>query len=128
MFEIERYTDAQAGEWNAFVRSSKNGTFLFDRGYMDYHADRFADASLMCRRDGRLYALLPANRDGDALYTHQGLTYGGLVTGAEATAAGVLHLLEQMNARWRSEGVNADATTLIKLMYIGIPANVSQAQ
>lgn len=36
MFEIERYTDAQAGEWNAFVRSSKNGTFLFDRGYMDY--------------------------------------------------------------------------------------------
>ena len=105
MFEIERYTDAQAGEWNAFVRSSKNGTFLFDRGYMDYHADRFADASLMCRRDGRLYALLPANRDGDALYTHQGLTYGGLVTGAEATAAGVLHLLAQMNARWRSEGV-----------------------
>ena len=76
MFEIERYTDAQAGEWNAFVRSSKNGTFLFDRGYMDYHADRFADASLMCRRDGCLYALLPANRDGDALYTHQGLTYG----------------------------------------------------
>ena len=36
MFEIERYTDAQAGEWNAFVRSSKNGTFLFGRGYMDY--------------------------------------------------------------------------------------------
>ena len=123
MFEIERYTDAQAGEWNAFVRSSKNGTFLFDRGYMDYHADRFADASLMCRRDGRLYALLPANRDGDALYTHQGLTYGGLVTGAEATASGVLHLLEQMNARWRSEGVRRVVYKPVPYIYVSMPAD-----
>ena len=47
MFEIVRYTAEKADEWNAFVAESKNGTFLFNRGYMDYHADRFVDHSLM---------------------------------------------------------------------------------
>ena len=40
----------------------------------------FQDASLMIYRKGQLYALLPANRLGDTLYSHQGLTYGGLIT------------------------------------------------
>lgn len=47
---------------------------------MDYHADRFQDASLMIYRKGQLYALLPANRLNNILYSHQGLTYGGLIT------------------------------------------------
>ena len=54
MFEIRRYNPAMADEWNQFVRASKNGTFLFDRRFMDYHSDRFSDHSLMCYRDGRL--------------------------------------------------------------------------
>ena len=47
MIEIVRYTPGKASEWDAFVRKSKNATFLFYRGYMDYHADRFEDFSLM---------------------------------------------------------------------------------
>ena len=46
MFEIKRYTPEQADEWNQFVAASKNGTFLFDRRYMDYHADRFEGTDL----------------------------------------------------------------------------------
>ena len=56
MFEIRRYTADRADEWNQFVRASKNGTFLFDRRFMDYHSDRFRDHSLMVFRDHRLYA------------------------------------------------------------------------
>lgn len=62
-FSIIRYAPALADEWNGFVARSKNGTFLFDRRYMDYHSDRFEDYSLMFYREGRLYALMPANRD-----------------------------------------------------------------
>jgi hypothetical protein len=53
----------------------------------------FHDASLLFR-DGRGWriALLLANRKDDALISHGGLTYGGVVTGAEATAAGMLRL------------------------------------
>ena len=48
--DIRRYTPEKADEWNRFVAQSKNGTFLFDRRYMDYHADRFQDHSLMFYR------------------------------------------------------------------------------
>ena len=61
MFEVSRYTPELCDTWNAFVKNSKQGTFLFDRRYMDYHADRFHDHSLMIWQNSRLMALLPAN-------------------------------------------------------------------
>ncbi len=33
--------------WDAFVQASKNGTFLLQRNFMDYHSDRFFDCSLL---------------------------------------------------------------------------------
>lgn len=90
--------------WNQFVAQSKNGTFLFDRDYMDYHADRFADFSLMVFRRGRLYALLPANADGETLVSHGGLTYGGLVMGSRVTAADSLVMFGAINDYLRAAG------------------------
>ena len=46
---------------------------------MDYHSDRFEDASLMVFKQEKLIALLPANKKGNDLISHQGLTYGGLM-------------------------------------------------
>jgi hypothetical protein len=51
---------------------------------MDYHSDRFDDFSLMVYKDDALMAVLPANRKGEAVYSHQGLTYGGFVLGEKA--------------------------------------------
>ena len=51
IIEVTRYTARQSAEWNEFVERSKNGTFLFHRSYMDYHADRFdglAQGATMC--------------------------------------------------------------------------------
>ena len=44
---IRRYDPAETEAWNRFVAASRNGTFLHDRGFMDYHADRFSDFSLV---------------------------------------------------------------------------------
>lgn len=78
-------------EWNSFAARSVNATFLFDRRYMDYHADRFADASMVALHDGVPVALLPANRTGSTLHSHQGLTYGGwMVAPAHFDAAGFM--------------------------------------
>lgn len=77
MITIEQYNDSMSGLWDDAVRASRNGTFLHLRGYMDYHRDRFVDSSLVARDDERIVALLPACRDGDTLYSHRGLTYGG---------------------------------------------------
>lgn len=79
-FEIVPYSSQLRGEWNEFVRNSRNGTFLFDRDYMEYHSDRFKDASLMALRNGKTVALLPAClQPGDILSSHAGLTYGGWI-------------------------------------------------
>lgn len=103
MFEIRRYSADKADEWNAFVATSKNGTFLFDRRYMDYHSDRFEDFSLMFYCEGRLYALMPANRKGDVFQSHMGLTYGGLVMDAKTTAAATVELFRELNDYLRAE-------------------------
>lgn len=66
-----------APRWDEFVKLSRNGTFLHQRGYMDYHSDRFKDCSLIALNDDKWCALLPACIDGDTLYSHRGLTYGG---------------------------------------------------
>ncbi len=65
-----------AAQWDEFVKSCRNATFLHQRGYMDYHSDRFTDCSLVALRDGKWCAVLPACIDGDTLYSHRGLTYG----------------------------------------------------
>jgi DNA-binding response OmpR family regulator len=44
---VERYTASRKREWDTFVSTAKNATFLFFRDYMDYHRDRFTDHSLM---------------------------------------------------------------------------------
>ena len=75
--------------WDKFVSASRNGTFLFRRDFMEYHSDRFEDASMLICDDNKLVGLLPANRsrrDAATVESHGGLTYGGLLLGDKATA------------------------------------------
>lgn len=122
MFEVRRYTPDRADEWNHFVAQSKNGTFLFDRHFMDYHADRFTDCSLMVYRQGTLYALLPANIKGDVLVSHGGLTYGGLVTGNRCSAKGVQTSFLAINDFLRSMSVRHVVYKAIPWIYQRQPA------
>ena len=104
-FSLERYQPGRKDEWDDVVARSRNGTFLFFRDYMDYHSDRFADHSLMFFRNGRPYALLPANATADGIWcSHQGLTYGGLVTDERATAEHVAQMMGMLNDELRHEG------------------------
>lgn len=78
-YTIRKYQTTDFALWNAFINDATNATFLFDRNFMDYHKDRFEDFSLMIFDATNLLAVLPANRVGQCVFSHQGLTYGGLV-------------------------------------------------
>lgn len=65
-------------QWNDCVLHSVNGTFLWQRDFMEYHNDRFKDASLMLFDDYRCIACVPACVDNGHWYSHKGLTYGGV--------------------------------------------------
>jgi hypothetical protein len=69
------------------VRRARVPHFLFERAYMEYHADRFEDASLVVEDGGAIVAALPANRYGDTVWSHQGLTFGGLLGSLSARRA-----------------------------------------
>ncbi|RTL12774.1 MAG: GNAT family N-acetyltransferase [Neisseriaceae bacterium] len=79
MLEVRRYDPSLKEEWDDFLKVAKNSHFMFNRDYMDYHSDRFTDFSLMLYYQSKLIALLPANIVDDVLFSHQGLTFGGLV-------------------------------------------------
>jgi hypothetical protein len=81
---------------------------------MDYHSDRFQDYSLMFYRNGGLYALLPANREDNILWSHRGLTYGGIIMNAESTAARIQQLFRELNDYLRADG-------FIKVVYKPVP-------
>jgi len=122
MFEVRRYTAQQSDEWNRFVAASKNGTFLFDRRFMDYHSDRFSDHSLLVYRDRRLYALLPANEMEHTLVSHGGLTYGGLVMDGRCSAKGVIDAFQAINDYLRQQGFCRVVYKAIPWIYHQLPA------
>lgn len=105
---IKRYTIEDAQQWDRFVEDSKNGTFLFIRGYMDYHNDRFTDHSLLYfNRKNQLIALLPANEANNEekeLFSHQGLTYGGFILSNKSRAEEVIELFDTTISYLRDKG------------------------
>ncbi len=80
MFSVKKYEIDDKIVWDEFVKNAKNGHFFFYRDFMEYHSDRFADNSLLIYKESTLVALLPSNLNENVLYTHQGLTFGGLIT------------------------------------------------
>ncbi|MCD7710608.1 MAG: GNAT family N-acetyltransferase [Porphyromonadaceae bacterium] len=109
-----RYEPALRSEWNAAVEASRNGTFLFHRDYMEYHADRFPDHSYCFYWKGRLIALLPAHQSGDMLCSHAGLTYGGLLLLPAATLHRVSAIFSLLAETLPKEGMT-------RLLYKCIP-------
>jgi hypothetical protein len=89
-YTVKRYQESDSLHWNAFIGQAKNATFLFHRDFMDYHKDRFEDFSLMIYKNEKVVAVLPANKVGNVVYSHQGLSYGGLVYGEKLKLASVV--------------------------------------
>lgn len=114
MIRISKYTADQKQEWDNFISSAKNGTFLFYRDYMEYHADRFVDFSLMIYKKEKLVAVMPANVLGDTVYSHQGLTFGGIIHNVKNTSLEFLSIFDEINSFVKTEGLN-------KIIYKAIP-------
>lgn len=106
--KIEAYTSAHQTEWDALIRSSRNGTFLLERAYMDYHADRFEDASaLFYDEKEHLLAVIPISihRVEKIAYSHRGLTYGGLILSDKVTTVQVLEMMHLLQDKLKEQGV-----------------------
>lgn len=122
IFEIRQYEHSYKKDWDDFIDNSKNGTFLLKRDYMDYHADRFEDMSLMIYRKRRLFALLPGNVAGNAFWSHQGLTYGGLIMNSKMTSYECIEVFNQINVFLKQNGIKTVVYKPTPYIYHRIPA------
>lgn len=95
-YTIKRYEPQDKEHWNAFINKAKNATFLFNRDFMDYHSDRFLDHSLIVTKGDKWQAVLPANIFNNELFSHQGLTYGGLVYNEKLKLTSVIEIFRSI--------------------------------
>ncbi len=93
---VRQYESKDYQDWNAFIGKAKNATFLFNRDFMEYHKERFDDFSLLIFDDKKLVAVLPANRVGAIVHSHQGLSYGGLIYCEQLSQTAVLAIFKEV--------------------------------
>lgn len=122
MFEIRKYDIADRQEWDSFIGKSKNGTFLFKRGYMEYHNDRFEDYSLLVYDNKKLRAVLPANVKDDILQSHGGLTYGGLISDGCMTTETAMEVFSEINKYLLEQGIEKVVYKPTPWIYHTLPA------
>lgn len=122
MYNIVRYSNSHYAEWNAFIENSKNGTFLFHRDFMEYHSDRFNDYSLLGYKDDKLIAVLPANCIDNTLYSHQGLTYGGLIYNSSMKLSGLIKIYNGLLRYLHNSNIEALHIKPVPRIYHKVPA------
>ena len=106
MLKIKCYDPSQKLVWDDFLEKCKNGTFLFKRDFMDYHKSRFDDFSLMIYSGNKLIALVPANIDLDNVYSHQGLTYGGILIQSDTKFSEYLEVFSEVLIFLKKKSIN----------------------
>ena len=119
---IKRYLEADKKLWDNFISISKNGNFLFFRDYMDYHKDRFIDHSLLFWKDNKLVAVLPANENGNTLFSHDGLTFGGLIMDMSLQAIEVLEIFDLLCSYCVSYGFQSIIYKAIPFIFCKYPS------
>lgn len=122
-YEVVKYQSEHKTVWDSFIKEAKNATFLFQRDFMDYHADRFTDYSLLVFRDEILMAVLPANIDGSQLHSHQGLSYGSLVLGEKTTFEEVLDIFKSLLSFLETEKITLLKLKLLPKIYHKSPSD-----
>lgn len=117
-FYITSYTEGSRQLWDDAASRARQNSFLFQRDFMDYHRDRFKDASLIAFDNHRRpLALLPAslsNLLADSVESHGGLTYGGLLLPPSTTTADTCDILRAMLEYYHKRGIN-------ELLYKPVP-------
>src|SRR5579862_8120217 len=119
---VEPYTSEHEQIWNELIAHSRNGVFLFFRDYMGYHMDRFPDASLLFFDERDLLAVLPANRNGDQVVSHGGLTFGGVISRHNLGASAMLELFDALCGWLRGQGVKTLLYKPVPHIYHRMPA------
>lgn len=122
MFSIKIYSSLFKREWDDFVLNAKNFHFMFFRDYMDYHSHKFVDLSLMIFDGKKLAAVFPANIYESVCYSHQGLTFGGLIVGNAVKSRDTLDIFNEIKLFLKSQRVDKLVYKVMPYIYYKRPS------
>ena len=123
---VEPYHDGLREQWDLSARKARQSSFLFERSFMDYHADRFHDASLVFYdAHHNVAALLPAcvsREHPRRIESHGGLTFGGLLLPEGTGTSQTLHILESALSHYASLGFSEMLYKSVPHIYHTLPS------
>ena len=125
-YSVKQYQESDYTNWNTFIGQAKNATFLFHRDFMEYHKERFEDNSLIVLYKEKWIGVIPANRVGNKIFSHQGLTYGGLVYNEESKLATVITAFRAVLLFLNANGIEQLYLKTIPSIYHTKPAEEIQ--
>lgn len=121
MIELFKYTNNDKSQWDQLISTSRNGSFMFFRDYLDYHSERFKDHSFVIFKKGKIEAVIPGNIKGSTYCSHEGLTYGGIVSTSKICTSDMLEIFNLLNIELSRLGVKEVIYKSIPSIYHKMP-------
>ncbi|MBT8304091.1 MAG: GNAT family N-acetyltransferase [Bacteroidia bacterium] len=90
---------------------------------MDYHNDRFHDHSILVYKKGEIVAIFPANELNETVYSHQGLSYGGLVLKQTIDLYDVIAVFKELLEYYSKNAIKEIEIKLLPRMYHVLPSD-----
>jgi hypothetical protein len=122
MLTIERYNSCYQQDWDDFVASSRNGTFMQQRTFLNYHPpERFIDCSLLVHSHGKLMAVIPAAEKMEGqkkiFSSYPGASHGGIIVDKNFGIAEAMTLVPLLNEYCKSNHFHAIELKMVPRIY-----------
>ena len=91
-------------ELEIFIKNSDENILFSRENFLNYHGDRFLDASILSSDQGVL-TYFPASKLGSEVVSHAGCTYGGLLITGKFTAEKINKVYQNIISLYVQEGV-----------------------
>jgi len=123
------YTDEFDIHWDDFVQQSRNGTFMQQRKFINYHPPgKFHDYSLMVYDDqNQLIAVIPAalKKEGDIpiFSSYPGASHGGIIVNQKFDTAKALELIPLLLEHCRSLSFKEIEMKMVPRIYHSWPTD-----
>ncbi len=123
MLKIEIYNQSYQQDWDNFVGASRNGTFMQQRTFLNYHPPgRFVDCSLMAYNSrGKLIAVIPAAQkmvgQKKVFSSYPGASHGGIIVDKTFGTSDAMALVPLLTEHCKSNNFNAIEIKMIPRIY-----------
>lgn len=122
-FKLVPYEQFLKADWDFVLDNSAENLFLFKREFMEYHKDRFIDSSLMLFKDDKAIGIVPCNIKQEFVFSHQGLSFGGIILIEGLDQDDILIIIEILLKFWNQIGIKKVEIKLIPIIYCGKTQN-----